>query len=136
MMLSKFSGRPPDIAMKFAGELGSPGKVRLVLRRLFSDGADPIAADVVLAASELVSNVVQHTDGGGWVRAWDPKPDVPFLLEVEDTSPQLDVSSPATEHGGHGLEIVQAVADDWGVRPQQDGKTVWASFDRNKRSRE
>lgn len=136
MVRPKLFGGRPSVSMEFPSDLESPGRVRSLLRRLLGGAEDPIAEDVELAASELVSNVVQHTEDGGWVRAWDPKPDVPFLLEVEDTSPQLDASSSGTEYGGHGLGIVENVADEWGVDRYENGKTVWAVFDRSKRPQE
>lgn len=93
-----------------------------------------IAEDIGLAASEMVGNVILHTPDGGTLRAWDPKPDVPYRLEVEDSSPELPQSpSEANERGGRGLRIVETVSDDWGVIPSENGKTVWAEFDRDKR---
>jgi anti-sigma regulatory factor (Ser/Thr protein kinase) len=83
-------------------------------------------------ASELVSNVVQHTEEGGIVEAWDPKPDVPFRLEVSDCDPSLPLSpGVATDEGGRGLHIVDDVAGEWGVIQRRGGKTVWAHFDRS-----
>jgi anti-sigma regulatory factor (Ser/Thr protein kinase) len=95
---------------------------------------DPIADDVRLAASELVTNVVTHTDDGGELRAWDPRPDVPLRLEVEDPDPALpEIPAQTPSIGGRGLSIVDQIADDWGVDQQPPGKVVWAEFDRNRR---
>lgn len=38
-----------------------------------------------------MTNVVVHTDDGGELRAWDPRPDVPLRVEVEDADPGLPV---------------------------------------------
>jgi hypothetical protein len=79
---------------------------------------------------------VRHTNDGGLLEAWDPKPDVPLRVEVSDTDQlpvQLAEQRPA-RHGGHGLHIVDAVSDSWGVDLTSDGKTVWAEFDRNRRT--
>jgi anti-sigma regulatory factor (Ser/Thr protein kinase) len=93
-------------------------------------GIDPDSIDmVVLVASELVGNAVRHTptadgglvvdwtiDGGGvTVQVADPSPAAPAPRDPADTEP-----------GGRGLRIVQALADDWGVRPTDGGKRVWA----------
>lgn len=100
---------------------------------------DVIADDVRLAASEMVTNVVRHTAGGGEMRAWDPRPDVPLRVEVEDGDPSPPVipSTPADASiaaiGGRGLAIVNAVSDGWGFERLADGKVVWAEFDRDKR---
>jgi len=99
-----------------------------------SEPDDPIADDVRLATSELVTNVIRHTDDGGELRAWDPRPDVPLRLEVEDpdaTMPEIPDDTPAI--GGRGLHIVDQIADDWGVQQRSPGKVVWAEFDRNQR---
>jgi hypothetical protein len=84
---------------------------------------------------EAVSNVIRHTADGGEMRAWDPRPDVPLRLEVEDADPtQPILPSAFPDVGGRGLSIVEAVADDWGVDETKPGKTVWAVFDRNRRA--
>jgi hypothetical protein len=50
------------------------------------------------------------------------------LIEVEDDGgPWIPtVSDPGR---GHGLTIVQALADDWGVDGDHSGWRVWARFD-------
>ena len=125
----------PDVSFRFERERSAPGGARAALRPLLSDDDDPIAESVTLAASELVSNVVQHTAGGGTVEAWDPKPDVPFRLEVSDDDPRLPTeASEPSEHGGRGLHIVDQVSDAWGIDPSPSGKTVWVEFDRRRRA--
>jgi hypothetical protein len=86
---------------------------------------------VRVVASELVSNVVQHTDDGGIVRAWDPKPDKPFRREVADSNVELpDPPEVPPEVGERGLLLVDELSDDWGVDRHDMGKTVWAEFSR------
>ena len=127
-------GRTPDLDVNFSHESTAPRAARRALQQLFAPD-DRIAQDVATVASELVSNVVQHTDDGGTVRAWDPKPDVPLRLEVSDTGSQLPATQgPPRQLGGRGLIIVDALADAWGVQiaVPGPGKTVWAEFDRNR----
>jgi anti-sigma regulatory factor (Ser/Thr protein kinase) len=124
----------PDVEYEFDHDLGASRQARQALQPLLSDPDDPIADDVRLAASELVTNVVVHTADGGSMRAWDPKPDVPLRLEVEDH----DGGTPESPHptppvGGRGLRIVDQLADDWGVTQTATGKVVWAEFDRTER---
>lgn len=128
--MSTNSGRhDPDISHEFANHPDAPRAARHALRPLFpDDGA--IADDVTLVASELVTNVVEHTDAGGLMEAWS---DDPFVLNVTDfgralPSPQAE----ADEHGGRGLRIIDDLADDWGTTPHAHGKTVWATFDRER----
>jgi anti-sigma regulatory factor (Ser/Thr protein kinase) len=125
-------GRPPDLDVHFSHSSTAPRTARRALQPIFTP-EDPIAQDVAIVTSELVSNVIQHTDDGGTVRAWDPKPDVPFRLEVSDTGPPLTATlAPPQEVGGRGLDIVDALAVAWGVdlASPGPGKTVWAEFDR------
>ncbi|MBI5090473.1 MAG: ATP-binding protein [Actinobacteria bacterium] len=129
------SETPPDVHFEFDHRRSAPREAREAIKPLFAPD-DPLEEDVTLATSELVSNVITHTDDGGTLDAWDPKPDVPLRVEVADTdsSPAAPVEVPP-ERGGMGLKIVDQLADDWGVVPREDGKVVWAEFDRHKRDR-
>lgn len=94
-------------------------------------GVDPQSIDaVVLVASELVGNAVRHTtaaDGVGLAVDW-ALDDRGITVQVCDPSPVPPAprNPSTTEPGGRGLRIVEALADDWGVRPTSDGKRVWA----------
>jgi anti-sigma regulatory factor (Ser/Thr protein kinase) len=129
-------GREPDVRYDFGHDREAPREARRTVDRLLTGPEDPIADDVRLATSELVTNVVRHTDDGGELRVWDPRPDVPLRLEVEDPDPDvpaMPAEPPAV--GGRGLAIVDAVADEWGIDTDVPGKVVWAEFDRNRRAR-
>lgn len=126
----------PDVRFRFGHDARAGRQVRDHLDSLLVDPDDVIADDVRLAASELVANVVIHTRNGGEMRAWDPRPEVPLRIEVEDgddTPPAIPDEQ--QEVGGQGLAIVAAVSDDWGYETLADGKVVWAEFDRDKRER-
>jgi anti-sigma regulatory factor (Ser/Thr protein kinase) len=94
-------------------------------------GIDPDSIDeVVLVASELVGNAVRHThsvNGTGLAVDW-ALDDAGVTVQVADPSPAAPAPRDAadTEAGGRGLHIVEALADDWGVRPTDGGKRVWA----------
>jgi anti-sigma regulatory factor (Ser/Thr protein kinase) len=130
--------RPPDVRFQFEHDDSAPRRARAAIDPLVGEPGDPIADDVRLTVSELVTNVVRHTDDGGLLEAWDPKPDVPLRLEVSDSDRTEVLPPPAgvqagSEFGGHGLHIVDATSDEWGVEPTADGKKVWAEFDRKRR---
>jgi anti-sigma regulatory factor (Ser/Thr protein kinase) len=122
--------RRPDVSVEFGHDVVAPRQARHAIRPLLSDDEDPIAERVEAVTSELVSNVVQHTDDGGSVEAWDPKPDVPFRLEVSDTDATSPTPREADDRGGRGLSIVDQLSDRWGTAAKTSGKTVWAEFDR------
>jgi len=130
-------GPDPDVRYQFGHTRRAAAEARDQLNRLLTDPDDPIADDVRLATSEMVTNVVVHTADGGELRAWDPRPDVPLRVEVEDddpAGPTIPVDRPAV--GGLGLSIVDTVSDRWGVEDAPPGKIVWAEFDRVRRARD
>ncbi len=80
----------------------------------------------LLAISELVTNAVrQETDRIGIkLRARDEE----LLIQVYDSGhrhPSIK-EAPPEAIGGRGLHLVEAFCDDWGVREERTGKTVWA----------
>ncbi|GAA1899721.1 hypothetical protein GCM10009716_06870 [Streptomyces sodiiphilus] len=82
--------------------------------------------DAVLLVSELTGNVIQHTGAEflglrirrrrGWIRAEvrDPSRALPCLLPIR-----------GLETSGHGLFLVDAIADRWGVDLLPRGKCTW-----------
>lgn len=51
-------------------------------------------------------------------------------MEISDRSPHLPQPRLAAEdeESGRGLLLVRALADDWGVRPTDQGKATWFSL--------
>ncbi|MYU25413.1 ATP-binding protein [Streptomyces sp. SID8352] len=99
--------------------------------------AESVVDDAVLVLSELLSNAYKHgrplgdaLAGDGDVRAaWRVDPRGRLIVEVTDgggpTRPAPATPS-VTAHGGRGLSIITALADDWGVRDGVRGEvTVW-----------
>ena len=121
----------PLISVTFEHTTSAASDVRAAIRRCLPL-PDVLAAPVVLVSSELVSNVIRHTGSGGQARLWDPQPEVPLRLEVQD-SQRTPLAGPSEALlGGRGLQIVDALADSWGVTYSKDMKVVWAEFDRVK----
>ncbi len=99
--------------------------------------SESVIDDAVLILSELLSNACKHgrplgdaMAGDGDVRAaWRVDARGRLIVEVTDgggpTRPAPATPS-VTAHGGRGLNIVTALADDWGVRDDVHGEvTVW-----------
>ena len=126
-MASTEGHHSPDVDYEFQRGLSAPREVRDALLKLRWHGVP--TGDVVLVASELVTNVVRHTEHGGRVRAWNADP---VRLEVHDTSssPPLVVAMTDTQPGGRGLRIIDAICSSWGTTILPTGKVVWAEFDR------
>ncbi|NED12448.1 SpoIIE family protein phosphatase [Streptomyces sp. SID9124] len=94
-------------------------------------GAKDRADEVELAADELVTNALMHTDGGAIVTIRVlTGPDRRLRVDVEDRSSALPRRRDAGEAGvsGRGLMLVDQLADAWGVESRGTGKCVWSEF--------
>ncbi|MFJ4772667.1 ATP-binding protein [Streptomyces uncialis] len=115
------------------------GMARRRMRAQLRGGGVPeqVVDDAVLILSELLSNACRHgrplgdaLAGDGDVRAaWRVDPSGRLTVEVTDgggpTRP-VPATPSVTAHGGRGLNIITALADDWGVRDDARGEmTVW-----------
>jgi anti-sigma regulatory factor (Ser/Thr protein kinase) len=91
----------------------------------------PAVVDAALVISELLSNSIQH--------AWPlPGEKLQVAWLVDQGSVEVAVRDgggptqprqhdPAgSEPGGRGLGIVDRLSDDWGIRRDETGQTVWA----------
>jgi anti-sigma regulatory factor (Ser/Thr protein kinase) len=119
---------------------GAPRLARDALRAwLAGDDLHQLDLEVLLVASELVTNAVLHArtdlelsydaEEGRvevGVRDHDARPLRPTLPPSPVTS--SETSWPVLALGGRGLAIVAAMADEWGVTETQDGKQVWARW--------
>ncbi|SDE68719.1 Histidine kinase-like ATPase domain-containing protein [Streptomyces griseoaurantiacus] len=99
--------------------------------------SEAVIDDAVLILSELLSNACRHgrplgdaLAGDGDVRAaWRVEPSGRLTVEVTDgggpTRP-VPATPSVTARGGRGLNIITALAQDWGVRDDVHGEvTVW-----------
>jgi serine/threonine-protein kinase RsbW len=91
-------------------------------------GLEPQLADAVaVMVSELAANAVRHS-GTHFTVTIDRSAEL-IRIAVTDSgagSPVVRTPEPI-EPSGRGLQIVEALASDWGVVPNSDppGKTVW-----------
>jgi anti-sigma regulatory factor (Ser/Thr protein kinase) len=82
--------------------------------------------EVLLVVSELTTNAVRQGDGR--VRVTLEAAEDALLVEVFDSGHRLPVlgDSGLESTSGRGLHLVDVVCDEWGVREELEGKTVWA----------
>jgi anti-sigma regulatory factor (Ser/Thr protein kinase) len=99
---------------------------RDALTRELPGCTDDLVADALLVISELVQNVSQHTRSDGELVL--SVVDGVILIEVHDDDPAAPrLRNPdGRQAGGRGLMLVAGMADNWGVRRLDTGKTVWA----------
>lgn len=100
---------------------------RWAARRL-ADLTDAELGDVLLVATELVTNAYDHGAPPREIRMMRLIEPCAVRIEVDDSSSQLPVKSQSVigRPRGRGLVIVDKLAEDWGVIPNVVGKTVWA----------
>ncbi|UQX02079.1 ATP-binding protein [Streptomyces sp. RerS4] len=107
--------------------------------------SESVVDDAVLILSELLSNACRHGRplgarevGDGEIRAaWCVDKAGRLTVEVTDgggpTRP-VPATPSVTAHGGRGLNIISALAHDWGVRDGAAGEvTVWVIVARGTR---
>jgi anti-sigma regulatory factor (Ser/Thr protein kinase) len=107
----------------FHGEPGQVGRVRDGLRAYLDDC--PRAEDAVLIASELSANAVLHSASRGesfTVRAEVLRDHV--RIECEDLGGAWLCRQ--RDDRPHGLDLVTALAADWGVETSGGCRVVWA----------
>ncbi|MBT2398351.1 SpoIIE family protein phosphatase [Streptomyces sp. ISL-100] len=94
-------------------------------------GARERADEIELAADELMTNALMHTDGAAVITARVlAGAERRLRIEVEDRSSALPRRRDAGEAGvsGRGLMLVDRLADVWGVESRGSGKCVWCEF--------
>jgi serine/threonine-protein kinase RsbW len=103
--------------------------VRADLRPLVRDC--PVADDVILCASEFAANAAKHSNSrlpGGTFTVRTVISQVGFVrIEVQDNGgPWTPAIADATGH--HGLDIVRALATNWGIDGDNSTRIAWATF--------
>jgi serine/threonine-protein kinase RsbW len=118
----------------YPGSIEHVSAVRADLRALLHDC--PRADDVIICASELAANAALHSDsrlpGGTFtVRAAVHPGRHHIRIEVEDNGGPW-ISAPDDPTGHHGLDILRALAKEWGITGDHAARTIWARFDWSK----
>jgi len=128
-VLPRIDVPPPSLTccVRYRGALDQVRAARAVLACLL-DGC-PAADDAVLLVSELCANAIQHSDsrepGGGFsVHIKICQGDGWVWCGVEDEGGKW-TKRPRDTGRMHGLGIVAALADDWGVVSEAVGRLVW-----------
>ncbi|MFD8644049.1 SpoIIE family protein phosphatase [Streptomyces zaomyceticus] len=105
-------------------------EAREQVRQLLHDWDDEDQLDsAVLMVSEMVTNVLVHTDGDALLVAEIACGEKTRRLRVEvsDASDELPHKRHPGEmaSSGRGLVLMEMLADAWGVDPRGEGKAIW-----------
>ncbi|WP_369780280.1 SpoIIE family protein phosphatase [Streptomyces sp. R33] len=103
---------------------------RRQIRELLHDWADEEQVDsAVLMVSEMVTNVLLHTDGDALLvaEAMGELGTRRLRIEVADASDELPHKRHPGEmaSSGRGVLLMEMLADSWGVDPRGEGKSIW-----------
>lgn len=103
----------PAQARRFLAEAGCP------------EHATRLLESAVLLVSEMVTNAVRHGAPPLFVEV--DCDGLSIQVRVRDGGINLPSSraARADDEGGRGLALIEVLSDDWGVEPDDDGKTVW-----------
>lgn len=115
------------LAREFDPDPGQVAAVRRFVREVAASwGVE--AGDLELVVGELAANAVLHARSSYLVTLCQEAQWV--LVEVADHNARLPSSTevPTRSLSGRGLTIVDRLSRSWGVRPEADGKVVWAEL--------
>jgi anti-sigma regulatory factor (Ser/Thr protein kinase) len=81
--------------------------------------------EVLLLTTELVNNALWHGRGEAWLDV-EVEPGL-VNVGVRDSGggPVERAQEFSWPEAGHGLRIIEAMSDEWGIQPLPDGKRVW-----------
>ncbi|MEU4237446.1 ATP-binding protein [Actinoplanes sp. NPDC026619] len=116
--------RPAEMAYAVAGDLAV---VREFIRTESEAlGLPRLRADLLtVAVSELATNTLQHTDGGGRVLLWADDGRIHCDVIDSGTPPAFGRAMPAADQPrGRGLAIVERICDEVSISVHPDGTAI------------
>ncbi|MGW0806709.1 ATP-binding protein [Nonomuraea sp. NPDC002799] len=121
-------------SIHLAGIRESVSQARSEVRRWLGED-HPSVDDAVLAASELVTNALRHSDARPYDLIGLTVTATEGMVYVEVRDPGSTFSAPHIRQepeaaDGRGLLIVSEISQDWGIREHGCGlgRTVWCVF--------
>lgn len=125
------------VETQLPSSVSSPQLARAFLRSTLETWKLDGYGDVTeLLVTELVANVVTHVGAPMTLRVLKNRSRM--RVEIEDPSTEIPVirHPDAAEEHGRGVLLVETLANNWGVDPRPDGKTVWFELDVSTATRE
>lgn len=112
-------------ARRFRCQPESVAGARHFIRDLLSDQPRETVEAAELMTSELATNSVRHAHSDFELAIHLSRDEI--RVEVSDHGQGRPVPRfpTAQEQSGRGLQIIQELAEDWGITPSPNGKLVW-----------
>lgn len=122
--LDKASSEMDEVTLRIASDMRAPALTRSRLKTLQAK-LEPRYDDVVLVVSELVTNAVRYGSSDG-IDLKVAKRDGRIRVEVTDHGDGFSIDVPRGD--GLGLNIVERLAENWGIKNGKHTFTVWAEL--------
>lgn len=120
--------RSDEASVSLPAQLSSEALARRFTETtLLEWGLHEAVEDAVLITSELVANVLLHTQAEP--RLTLRRTGSRIRLEVQDSSSRMPLRKSGGAHGGWGLLLVERLSDSWDVERLPSGKVVWCELD-------
>ncbi|TXL87698.1 ATP-binding protein [Streptomyces sp. IB2014 016-6] len=100
-------------------------RITMAFMRLW-DVPAPLAEDVRLAVSELVTNAVEHGHGSVGLRMRNTGSELSVEVTDDNPAPARLRTAEDDDVCGRGLLLVAVLSKEWGV--SDDGRTTWCTF--------
>jgi anti-sigma regulatory factor (Ser/Thr protein kinase) len=109
----------------FPSHPSAPARSRKFVREMLARwDADDVTGTAELVTTELVTNAICHAMTDAHVQLTWASPLLRIAVGDGSRVPPVMVERP-DENGGHGLHLVSALAQSFGVEQHADGKVVW-----------
>jgi anti-sigma regulatory factor (Ser/Thr protein kinase) len=112
-------------ARRFDCQPESVAGARHFVRNLLSEEPRETVEAAELMVSELATNSVLHADSDFELAILRSREEIRVEVSDHGRGQPVPRSPTPQEQSGRGLQIVQALSEDWGIIPSPGGKLVW-----------
>jgi Histidine kinase-like ATPase domain len=120
-------GRPAGGVALAEGAV-SPASVRREVASQVARCPESVRSAAPLAASELVSNALQHVGDGRFEIEVTPDAVTLAVFDTQPTTWPAPIATDPLAPAGRGLSIVAAISSTWGITAGRVEKSVWCEL--------
>jgi hypothetical protein len=114
--------------MTLAAGAVSPASVRREVASQVAGCPESVRSAAPLAASELVTNALQHVGDGRFALEVNPESVTLAVFDADPTSWPVPAAADLLGPAGRGLSIVAAISSTWGITAGRTEKSVWCEL--------